>query len=45
MSLDEMRRLERTMEEMGLDIDTIITVIAVAQREIMPLSGGNKVKN
>ena len=33
MTLNEMRRLERTLEEMGLDIDTIITLITVAQNE------------
>ncbi len=38
MTLNEMRKLERTLEEMNIDIDTIIFFIYVAQRELNGLA-------
>jgi len=33
MTVDEMRKMERQLEEMGIDIDTIIKMVEIAQKE------------
>ena len=33
MTVDEIRKMERQLEEMGIDIDTIIKMVEIAQKE------------